>query len=938
MDGDEPDGRTDAIAGLGGIRLETGRVEVRLSRAAVKARLFRRAPEATRIGRFVVLERVGMGGMGIVYAAYDPQLDRRVALKVMRDDVVRSRRSRQQLQLLREARAMAKLSHPNVVAVYDAGTLDGQVFVAMEFVPSRTLKAWMADNHPAAEVLRVFSEAGEGLAAAHAVGLVHRDFKPENVLVPTEGAVRVTDFGLARADEPEAEHSGSRWLARHRPDTTTATASMMGAAGTPAYMSPEQMRGGTLDARSDQWGFCLALYEALSGRRPYGHPELLSLAQGVRVPLPPLPDTVAIGSRARGAIERGLSFQPDDRFTDMDALLLCLRKPKRSRAVVGIGVAAVLAAGVAIAASIERDDACPRATERLAGVWDLDAQARASEAMRAATPVLGADTWQRLVPLVDTYTTRWLDLRQDSCHAADRGELSAELLDLRIACLDARLPELAALSETLADADADVVEHAVESAVRLTPLDACLDPKALRDMRPPPPPPAQRAASAEIRNRVERARALRRAGKASTSLALIEHCLDDAETLGEPTAWIEAQLERGRTRAELADRAGAATDFDAVIERGATAGYLSAVAEASVALVDVVGVDQAHHDAGLDLARMASVAVALAGDPALLRAQLSLARGRVLYVAGRADEGLVATQEGLDGLATGDATPLHRLERAAALRLQAKLTLARDEHQRTVATATEALEIFEDMLGPRHPEVATTLAHLAAGSLRAGNLDQARQHFERAADIQREVYGEAHPAYGRTIANLGSVVRVAGHPDQALEAYRQAVTILGNALGDGDPRVASLWINIGGVEADLQRPHKAEAAYRRGLKSLHENVGERHPQAALALANIGRLELGRGDTAAAQVSLRRALKIREDVLGPQHIETARSRLALADALLAGGERDAAVEAYASALRTMEAASAPEPELVDARQALAAARDGGPDGGSPSSGP
>ena len=419
---------------------------------------------------------------------------------------------------------------------------------------------------------------------------------------------------------------------------------------------------------------------------------------------------------------------------------------------------------------------------------------------------------------------------------------------------------------------------------------------------------------------------------------MIERCLVDAAMLGEPTALIEAQLERGRTRAELADRTGAASDFDAVIEQGATAGYLSAVAEASVALVDVVGVDQAHHDAGLDLARMAAVAVALAGDPALVRAQLNLARGRVLYVAGRAEEGLVATQEGLDTLATRDATPRERLERAAGLRLLAKLTLARDEHQRTVAAATEALAIFEDILGPRHPEVATTLAHLAAGSLRAGKLEQAKRQFERAAQIQREVYGEAHPAYGRTIANLGSVVRVAGHPEQALRAYRQAVSILGAALGDGDPRVASLWINIGGVEADLGRSQEAEAAYRRGLKGLHKSVGERHPQAALALANIGRLELGRGDTEAARASLLRALQIREEVLGPGHIETARSRLALADALLASGDQEAAVEAFALAVRAMEEASAPEPELADARAALAGAEGRvNPDGGSPLSG-
>jgi serine/threonine protein kinase/Tfp pilus assembly protein PilF len=909
-------------AGLPGIRLESSRVEVRLTRAAVKARLFRQAPQATRIGRFVVLERVGMGGMGIVYAAYDPQLDRRVALKVMRDDVVRSRRPRQQRLLLREARAMAKLSHPNVVAVYDAGTVDDQVFVAMEFVQSRTLREWMGDAHAPAEILRVFREAGQGLAGAHAAGLVHRDFKPENVLVPETGAVRVTDFGIARAADPEGPaRSGGRWPIGGE----TATVASVGIAGTPAYMSPQQMRGETVDARADQWAFCLALYEALAGVRPYDAGALRALARGERLPLPPLPETIAIEPQVRAAIERGLSYEAGARHDDMKAVLAKLRPRRRSRGKWLAGAGASMFVGALAVAAWPGAAACPRGQARLAGVWDAPTQRRAEAAIVAVNPELGTETWQRVAPTVDAYAEQWLDLRQQSCRRADAGELSAELLDLGMACLDSRRAELLALSDTLAHADADVVAHAVESAVRLTPLHGCVDPKVLRELTPPPPPPPLRAASAQIRQDVEHARALRRAGKATAAREPIEACVQQAETLDEPTALIEATLERGRLRAELADREGAAADFDAVIERGAQAGYLTAVAEASVALVDVIGVDLAHYDAGLDMARLASVAVVLGGDAALLRAQLNLARGRVLYVAGRTDEGLTATQQGLDALSGPQATSRQRLERAAALRLLAKLTLAADDPARTTALAEEALAIFEDLLGPRHPDVAATLAHLGAASLRLGRLPEARAQFERAAAIQRDAYGDQHPAYGRTLANLGSTIRASGEAEAALTLYREAAPILERSLGATDPRVASLWVNIGGVEAQLGHDADAEAAYRRGLDGLVASVGERHPQTAVALANLGRLELARGETSGARASLGKALEIRRELLGEDHIETARSLMAWGEVLAAEGDSAAALEAYVTALAALERAAAPADELAEARRILAEAR-------------
>jgi hypothetical protein len=243
------------------------------------------------VGRYVILDPVGAGGMGVVYAAYDPELDRRVALKLLSPG--RSGGEPGRLRLLREAQALARLAHPNVVTVHDAGTFGERVFVALELVEGETLRRWLrAEPRPWREVLARFLPAGRGLAAAHAAGLVHRDFKPENVLLGQDGRVRVADFGLAKAlEEPE-----EAWGA---------------APGTPAYMAPEQRRGMAADARSDQFSFCVALHEALYGERPSAR----ETPAGTQVP-----------GWLRDVVLRGLKANPEERYPAMDDLLRDLER------------------------------------------------------------------------------------------------------------------------------------------------------------------------------------------------------------------------------------------------------------------------------------------------------------------------------------------------------------------------------------------------------------------------------------------------------------------------------------------------------------------------------------------------------------------------------------------------------------------------------------
>ena len=317
------------------------------------------------IGRYVVLRRIGAGGMGVVFAAYDPQLDRRVALKLLRTgNGLREGEAR--VRLIREAKAIAQLSHPHVVAVYDVGTAaSGEVYVAMEFVEGDTLTQWLHRwERSWRDVLGVFRDAGLGLAAAHGVGLLHRDFKPDNVLVGSDGRVRVSDFGLARSlvtgsDDADAEPPPE--LASLRV-TLTATGAVM---GTPRYMAPEQLQGKDVTAAADQFSFCVALYEALYGAHPFpGDTAAKMIEEGAR--MRPPPDGRGAPGSLTTLLARGLDPVPARRFPSMNALLAELAHaiaPPRRRLVAIVGAAALVLGGAAAATVIAPRSDGPRISQ-----------------------------------------------------------------------------------------------------------------------------------------------------------------------------------------------------------------------------------------------------------------------------------------------------------------------------------------------------------------------------------------------------------------------------------------------------------------------------------------------------------------------------------------------------------------------------------------------
>jgi serine/threonine protein kinase len=299
------------------VDVDAARMELDVARESIRGALFPRFKQVRMLGRYELRRRLGDGGMGIVFAAHDPQLDREIAIKIVRP--VRDE-GQGHARLLAEARAAARLSHPNVVAIHDVGEHDGQVFVAMELVRGVSLRTWLQDERSPFDIVSVFSQAGAGLAAAHDAGLVHRDFKPGNVLVGDDGRVRVVDFGLAKASTSETSATPDPELLATTSHTMTGTLT-----GTPAYMAPEQWIGGVVDARADQFAFCVALFEALFGSHPFGGDSWIEIREAtLGAPLVFPAGTARAADDLRAVLERGLARRREDRHADMHAVLAAL--------------------------------------------------------------------------------------------------------------------------------------------------------------------------------------------------------------------------------------------------------------------------------------------------------------------------------------------------------------------------------------------------------------------------------------------------------------------------------------------------------------------------------------------------------------------------------------------------------------------------------------
>ncbi|MEZ4381301.1 MAG: serine/threonine-protein kinase [Nannocystaceae bacterium] len=802
------------------------------------------------VGRYVILDRLGAGAMGVVHAAYDPELDRKIAIKLV--DPGRRASARARSRLLREAQALARLSHPNVVTVHDVGAFEGRVFIAMELVDGATLSAWLAAQERSQRaILEVFVAAGRGLAAAHAAGLIHRDFKPDNVMIGADGRVRVMDFGLARAARGDAEDDE---LAR--PDAApvgastlnlrvTATAALI---GTPAYMAPEQHLGQPLDARTDIFAFAVALYEALYGERPFKAESLVRLAMAVCAgDVAPPPPGARVPQRLRRALLRGLRVAPEDRYATIDELLHELERdpgvtPRRV-AVAAIGAAAIAGLGWAVFGG---EPPCADAQARWAEVWGDDARAAVSAAFAASGRGHATSTATRIGERLDLYGERWSDAHTAACEATElRGELSTQAMDLQMHCLQGRLDAAAALVGVLSTADGDVVDRAVDGVNALAPIDACRDVDALLAGHPLPEDPRAREELAALRRGLADADAEFAAGRFRGADELLEALTPRVEALD--YAPLAAEF-TGR-RALLGARTRA-TDREeriwAAIDAAAMAGDRERYAEGLLSFVARSAPSRDEVEARL---RLAESAVRLAGGGYALDLRLARARSSAYGELGELTEALTALDQARALVAAQEEPDVIELAHLAESRGVLLRRLGRTDEAREACA--ETARVYAEVYGPDHPYVANILIDQANLELTVGELPAAQANLERAVALRRAAFGPDNISVGQASYNLANVLRLRGDHPGARATLADARRIFATSAGPRSSLLAYVW------EFEARLDFEAE------------------------------------DLAASRESLRKALAISTAGRGDEHVETVAARIALADLDLRDGARDAA---------------------------------------------
>jgi tetratricopeptide (TPR) repeat protein/predicted Ser/Thr protein kinase len=741
------------------------------------------------VGRYMVLRKLGAGGMGVVYAAHDPELDRRVALKLLLPRAAGGSVSAGHARLLREAQALAKLAHPNVVAVHDVGMYGEGVWVAMELVDGHTLGAWAARQHRRwPEVLHVLTEAARGVAAAHDAGLVHRDLKPDNVMIGSDGRVRVMDFGLAHGRVPPA---GTIDLAaapdKEAPPELAALASRLtrvGAIqGTPLYMAPEQWLGQEAGAAADQFGWSVMAWELLYGERPFAGDTVMTIATHVLAGQrrPPAKGRV-VPKWLRRVVERGLTIDPRRRWPTMEALLAAIhRGMTRSRAWLAsttIAGIATLAAGASYRFAPREALAvtsCREAPARPQDLWDAPQKERVREAMRATGAPFAEEVWQRVDMRLDHYASAWASEHAAACEQHLAGTQSSHLLDLRNVCLARRQSQVSQLVDIFAGADRVVVENAVQAVDALPSIRFCADIEGLLTAVAPPADERTAERVGSLRAQLERAVGLEATGLNGAGLELATQVRAEAEKLGYVPLTAEAAL----TEASALITAGRPAQADISLARAITLGLThdlhTIAAEAAARRVFVMSDGLGRPAEALVMGGFAQALVERAGNDSRLAALLSNNLGAAHERSGDRAGARTHYEHSLAivhrGSSPGDAMQVVIHHNLGGMYFdEGELEQARFHY-------SEASRLCTEILGGRHPLGAHPLAGLGDVDARQGRPDAATRHYEAALTMMEASYGPEHLHLLHPLTGLGRVHELAGRSEDARRHYERAVRI-----------------------------------------------------------------------------------------------------------------------------------------------------------------
>ncbi|MEL7370190.1 MAG: serine/threonine-protein kinase [Myxococcota bacterium] len=766
-----------------------------------------------RMASYAILEEIGSGGMGVVYKAYDLELDRRFALKV-----VRRGGSEAAKRIRREAQAMARLSHPNVITVYGVHTLaDDEVVIAMEYFAGVSLRKWLAARPDLdwGTIQRVFIQAGAGLAAAHEAGLIHRDFKPDNLLVTDDGRVKVIDFGLVSAVgesgvRPETE-SGDAF----DPSLTRTGAYI----GTPAYMAPEHYDSGVVDSRTDQFAFCVTLFESVYGKHPFSVQSPQALKEKV------LSGDIEFPERRRGVprlveilLRRGLSTNPDERFVSMRDLIAALERATeappwyRKRA----AWAAVAVAALTTVLLVPHEPPCPTPTEAFTDFWSPQVKAGIRRAFRATGLRYADDAWAKAMPRLDAFATSWRAMHVESCQATRvRHEQTAHVRSLRQVCLQEQKEMFRSVIDLLSAATLKTVDRSAELSARLS-VERCGDVAALLAVAPPENV-AVAASATNIRNALMLAQAQYEIGAYEEGLAASEAAVRDAEAAGYPVVVGEAQYWRGRFLSRTGDYAGSAAALERAYRVALEANHLNLAADASRELTWVVGYYLAKPEQGFQWSISAR----------------GLARLR-------------------DARGLREARSLARLGKLEAF-------MGRSRDAQTHLQQSEAL--FRRHLDDAHPDLSTVVMDLGTSFFGEGRYREALVHYRRGLALRRSAYGARHVRVGDAHQNVGIALLNLESLTEAERSLELARDIYARSGKGPTYEEGMLFHNLAQIARRRGQIPLAIERYSRSLQILQDKLGVDHPRTSTPLRGLGDAKLAAGDVSAAVQHLERAVQL-----------------------------------------------------------------------------